>query len=143
MDLVEISANAKPPVAKIIDFKKFKYSEAKKEKESKKNTKDVQTKEIRLGPFTGEHDLETRVRQAEKFLGDSDRVKVVVKFTGRELSHKEFGYTMLKKFGELIINLGEQQGLPKWEGRMLTATFAPAKKINAKDEDKKSSSQKI
>lgn len=140
MDLVEISANAKPPVAKIIDFKKFKYLEAKKGKESKKNARDVQTKEIRLGPFTGEHDLEVRVRQAQKFLGNFDRVKIVVKFTGRELSHKEFGYAMLKKFTELIANLGEQQGLPKWEGRMLTQVFAPAKKTNAKDENQKSGS---
>lgn len=135
LDLVEISATAKPAVAKIIDFKKFKYLESKKEQEIKKKTKDVQTKEIRLGPFTGEHDFQVKVRQAEGFLKEGHRVKLVVKFQGRELSKKEFGYNVAKKFSESVSLFGKQEVLPKWEGRLLVSFFAPVKKINAKDEN--------
>lgn len=135
MDLVEISSSAKPPVAKIIDFKKFKYLESKKEQEIKKKTKDVQTKEIRLGPFTGEHDFQVRVRQAEGFLKEGHRLKLVIKFLGRQLSKKEFGYNLAKKFSESISLFGKQEITPKWEGRLLVSFFAPVKKQNAKDEN--------
>ena len=111
------------------------YLEAKKEQEIKKKTKDVQTKEIRLGPFIGDHDFQVRVRQAEGFLKEGHRVKLVVKFQGRQLSKKEFGYNLAKKFSESISLSGKQDVLPKWEGRLLVSFFAPAKKINAKDEN--------
>jgi len=98
IDVVEIAANAKPPVAKLIDFKKFKYQEAKKERESRKNQKNVGIKEIRLRPFTGAHDFNTRVIQANNFLEDGNQVKVSVFFRGREIIRKEFGYEMMKRF---------------------------------------------
>lgn len=142
LDLVEISGSAKPPVAKIIDFKKFKYLESKKEQEIKKKTKDVQTKEIRLGPFTGVHDLQIKIKQAEGFLKEGNRIKLVIKFQGRELSRKEFGYNLSKKFSETISLLAKQEMLPKWEGKLLVSFFTPANKqsfsankTNAKDEN--------
>jgi translation initiation factor IF-3 len=98
IDVVEISANANPPVAKLIDFKKFKYQEAKKERESKKNQKNVGVKEIRLRPFIGQHDFDTRLAKAQDFLKDGNQVKIVVFFRGREITRKEFGFEVMKKF---------------------------------------------
>ena len=120
VDIVEIAANAKPPVAKLIDFKKFKYQEAKKDRENKKNQKNVGIKEIRLRPFIGEHDFQTRKEQAVGFLKDGNQVKINVQFKGRELAKKEFGYTILNRF------LNELNGIkvvrePHMEGKFLVA----------------------
>ena len=98
IDVVQIAANANPPVAKLIDFKKFKYQEAKKERESKKSQKNVGIKEIRLRPFIGQHDFDTRVEKAKEWLGDGNQVKIVVFFKGREITRKEFGFEVMKKF---------------------------------------------
>lgn len=98
LDVVEVSANAKPPVAKLIDFKKFKYQEAKKERDSKKSQKNVGVKEIRLRPFIGKHDFDTRVEKARDWLADGNQVKIVVFFKGREITRKEFGFEAMKKF---------------------------------------------
>lgn len=125
--MVEISPNAKPPVCKLIDFKKFKYLLAKKEKQDKKGTKDGQTKEIRLGPFTDTHDLEVRVKQTEKFLQDGRRVKVVVKFMGREIAKKEFGQQTLNKFIEGLKGKAKTDTVPRFEGRTLVTVLSPVK----------------
>lgn len=98
LDVVEISASAKPPVAKLIDFKKFKYQEAKKERESKKSQKNVGVKEVRLRPFIGAHDFDTRKRRAQEFLKDGNQVKISVFFRGREITRKEFGFDVMKRF---------------------------------------------
>ncbi len=98
IDVVEIAAHAVPPVAKLIDFKKFKYLEAKKLREEKKKQKHIQIKEIRLRPFIGEHDLEVRVRQAQEFLIDGDQIKISLPFRGREITHQEFGRIVIDKF---------------------------------------------
>ena len=98
LDVVEIASNAKPPVAKLIDFKKFKYQEAKKEREAKKNQKNVGVKEIRLRPFIGQHDFDTRKAQAQEFLNEGNQVKLVVFFRGREITRKEFGFEVMKRF---------------------------------------------
>ena len=98
IDVVEVSASAVPPVAKLIDFKKFKYQEAKKERESRKNQKNVGVKEIRLRPFIGQHDFDTRIAKAQEWLIDGNQVKIVVFFKGREITRKEFGFEVLKKF---------------------------------------------
>jgi translation initiation factor IF-3 len=98
IDVVEVAANANPPVAKLIDFKKFKYQEAKKEREAKKSQKNVGVKEIRLRPFIGQHDFDTRVAKAQDFLKEGNQVKIVVFFRGREITRKEFGFEVMKKF---------------------------------------------
>lgn len=126
-DVVEINANAEPPVAKLIDFKKFKYQEAKKERESKKNQKNVGIKEIRLRPFIGQHDFDTRVDQSKEWLGDGNQVKMTVIFKGREITRKEFGFAVLKRFIEAIqpVRIVRE---PHMEGRFLVAMVVPEKK---------------
>ncbi len=131
VDIVEVAPNAKPPVAKLIDFKKFKYQEAKKERESKKSQKNVGVKEVRLRPFIGEHDLETRLRQAKEFLDEGNQVKISVFFRGREITRKEFGYDVVKKF------LGQLESVkvvrdPHMEGRTLVTMVVLDKKGEAK-----------
>jgi translation initiation factor IF-3 len=127
LDVVEISASAVPPVAKLIDFKKFKYQEAKKDRESKKNQKNVGVKEIRLRPFIGDHDLETRLKQAQGFLADGNQVKVNVLFKGREFLRKEFGMNVINKFmSKMTVSKVVRE--PHWEGRVLSATLVGEKK---------------
>jgi translation initiation factor IF-3 len=122
LDVVEISSSAKPPVAKLIDYKKFKYQEAKKERESRKNAKNVGIKEVRLRPFIGQHDFDTRVKQATDWLGDGDQVKVNLIFKGREITHREFGFEMLTKF---ITAMGAVKVVREvhFEGKILSATI--------------------
>lgn len=121
MDLVEIAPNIKPPVAKIVDFQKFKYEEEKKEKAAKKNAKEVELKELWLTPRIAEHDLNTRLRRAEEFLEQGDRILFRVKFKGREMAHTEFGFQLLNK---VFATMGDKISLdrePKLEGRSITA----------------------
>lgn len=128
MDLVEITENAKPPVVKIVDFKKFKYEEAKRERLARKHTHETDTKEIWLGPLIGQHDLENRLNRAVEFLRDGDRVKLTVKFSGREMNHPEFGHEVLKKSREFLAETGEPSGESKFFGRNLTQSFNPVRK---------------
>lgn len=127
VDVVEIAPKANPPVAKLIDYKKFKYQEAKKERESKKSQKNVGVKEIRLRPFIGEHDIETRLKQAKEFLEDGNQLKVNVFFKGREIMRKEFGFNVIKSF------LSRLEGVkivrePHMEGKTLSAMVVNEKK---------------
>ena len=120
LDLVEIAAQANPPVAKIIEFQKFKYEENKKEQQAKKNAKDVELKEIWLTPRIAEHDLMTRLRRVEEFIGDNNKVMFRVKFKGREMAHTDLGFTLLKKCMDI---LGDKVGIErdaKLEGRSIT-----------------------
>lgn len=127
LDIVEIAPNAKPPVAKLIDVKKFKYQEQKKERESKKSQKNVGVKEIRLRPFIGTHDFDTRRLQAQDFLKDGNQVKINVFFKGREITRKEFGYNVMKRF---ITGLESAKMVkePHMEGKILVAMVVPEKK---------------
>jgi translation initiation factor IF-3 len=136
---VEIAPNAKPPVVKIIDFKKFKYLEAKRAQQIKKKAKEVEVKEIRLRPFIGEHDFGIRVSQAQEFLKDGNRLKVVVRFQGREFSKKEFGFKIISHFVKALASVAEPQSEPHWEGRVLVTLLSPVKKVYAKRENKESS----
>lgn len=133
VDIVEVAPNAKPPVAKLIDYKKFKYLEAKKERESRKSQKNVGIKEIRLRPFIGQHDFDTRVKRATEFLKDGNQVRVNVLFKGREIVRKEFGYDVVKRF---IAALGSVRVVreAKMEGRALVAMLVNDKKGEAKAE---------
>ena len=110
LDLVKISPNSNPPVCKIMDFGKYKYELAKKEKESKKKQKIIFVKEIRLRPMIDKHDLETKANMAKKFLESGDKLKVTIRFRGRELGHKEMGNQVIEKFVELIKDNGREIG---------------------------------
>ena len=94
-DLVEIAPNANPPVVKLINYKKFKYLEEKKQKEQRKSAKNVGMKEIRLSPFMGENDFNTKIKQGEEFLKEGNQLKISLPFKGREITHKEFGQAMM------------------------------------------------
>lgn len=128
MDLVEISPKADPPVVRIVDFKKFKYEEAKKERLARKNTHQTETKEIWLGPLIGQNDFENRIRRAKEFLEEGDRVKLTVKFSGREMQHPEFGHKVLNNAKDSLVELAEADGEPKFLGRNLSLAFKPTKK---------------
>lgn len=151
IDLVEVAPNAKPPVCKLIDFKKFLYQEEKRKKEEKKKAKTVQIKQVRLGPFISEHDLEVKTSRAREFLRDGDKLKIVIKFAGRQMAHPEFGYKILNLFLEKISDLSRVEREGKFEGRLLVATVLPVKHAakneteekNAKNEDKKINSKAV
>lgn len=126
-DLVEIAPNAKPPVVKLIDYKKFKYLEAKKERQSKKSVKNVGMKEVRLSPFIGEHDFETRLKQSEEFIKEGNQLKISVPFRGREITHKEFGFNTIKRASDRLSSVAKIIKPPYFEGRVLVAIYAPSK----------------
>lgn len=142
MDLVEIAPTANPPVARIIDFKKFLYQEEKKKQEEKRKSKNSETKEIRLGPFMDDHDLEVMVRRAREFLEGNDKVRLVVRFKGRQMGHPEFGREVLNK---AIMSLSDVSKVDKeahFEGRQLISMLSPEKGKKHEEEqtqDKESS----
>ena len=132
-DLVEIAPNAKPPVVKLIDFKKFKYLEAKKEREGRKNVKHVGQKEIRLSPFIGAHDFQTRINKGQEFLKDGNQLKISVPFKGREIMHKEFGMSMMQKAITSLADISKVARAPYFEGKILVAALTPIKLTAKKD----------
>lgn len=127
LDLVEISPNAHPPVCKIMDYGKYKYEQSRKEKEAKKKQKTVNTKEVRLRPGIGDNDLKTKANQAAKFLQKGDKVKVELRFRGRELGHKDIGREVMNNFIELLSEFGEPAKAPKFEGNNMVAIIDPKK----------------
>ena len=130
LDLVEISPGAKPPVCKIIDYNKFLYEEKKKKKEMKAKSKTSEVKEIRFTPNTDDHDFEFKVKHAEKFLADGDKVKAHVQFKGRAIMFKERGELLLLKFADRLKDVGALEGLPKMEGKRMLVMFAPKAKLS-------------
>lgn len=136
LDLVEIAAQANPPVAKLIDYEKFRYQEEKKEQQARKNIREVELKEIWLSPRIAEHDLDTRLKKADEFITKGDKVKLNVKFKGREMAHPETGYKVTKQaldwFGDRVAVERET----KFEGRNLT-TIIGLSKGNNKDAESK------
>lgn len=128
LDLVEISPAAKPPVCKVIDYNKFLYDEKKKKKEMKAKSKTSEVKEIRFTPNTDDHDFEFKVKHAEKFLSDGDKVKAHVQFKGRAIMFKERGELLLLKFADRLKDIGALEGLPKMEGKRMQVMFAPKSK---------------
>ncbi len=132
VDIVEIAPNAKPPVAKLIDYKKFKYLESKKERESKKSQKNVGIKEIRLRPFIGQHDFDTRVKRSSEFLEEGNQLKVNVVFKGREIVRKEFGFEVMNRFIAALDSVRVVRE-PRMEGRALVAMIVNDKKGETKD----------
>ena len=128
LDLVEVAPAAKPPVARIIDYKKFLYQESKKKRDEKKKSKVSETKEVRLGPFMNEHDLNVMVRRAREFLNDNDKVRFVMKFMGRQIVHPEFGQATLKKALEAIADISKIEREAHFEGKQLITIVSPEKK---------------
>lgn len=140
MDLVEISPKANPPVAKIVDFKKFKYEEAKKERSARKKVRQTGTKEIWLGPLMSDHDLEVRLNRAREFLTIGDRVKLTVKFRGREITHPEFGHKVLNISAEKLADIAQKDTEPKLIGRKLSMSLKPVKGSRHEAKNQKNSS---
>lgn len=125
-DMVLIGENANPPVAKVIDFKKFLYQEQKKEAEARKGQKNSGTKEVRVGsPFAATADVENRITKTANFLEDGFNVKVVIKFSGRQITHPEFGHKILNQFKEKLGEKARLEREAKFEGKQLVITFAP------------------
>ena len=127
MDLVKIAPQAKPPVCKIIDYGKYRYELSRKEKEARKNQRVVEIKEIRLTPNIDIGDLNTKVKNACRFLKDGDKVKVSVRFRGREVTHSSLGQDLLHRFAELCSECSTVEKQPKLEGRQMLMFLAPAK----------------
>ncbi|MCP3901339.1 MAG: translation initiation factor IF-3 [Desulfobacteraceae bacterium] len=125
MDLVEVSPNAKPPVCKIMDFGKFKYQRTKQLQEAKKKQKGYQIKEIKVRPKTEAHDLETKVRNIERFILKKDKVKVTLVFRGREIILKEQGRQVLERLVEMTEDFAQVEQPPKYEGRVVTMLLSP------------------
>lgn len=128
LDLVMITEQADPPVCKIIDFQKFLYQQRKKQKEMKANTVKVEVKEIRFGPNTGEHDYAFKLKHAESFLKDGDKVKAYVFFRGREIMFKDQGEALLARFASELEEWGKVEMLPKLEGKRMNMVLAPKSK---------------
>ncbi len=128
VDLVEISPNAVPPVCRLIDYKKFLYEKKKKDKEQKAKSKQSEVKEIRFTPNTDDHDFEFKLKHAEKFLKEGDKVKCYVQFKGRAIMFQDRGELMLLKFAERLAEWGSLESMPKMEGRRMLAIFTPKKK---------------
>ncbi|MEE0451276.1 translation initiation factor IF-3 [Peptacetobacter sp.] len=127
LDLVLISPNAKPPVCKIMDYGKYRYEQARKEKEAKKKQKTVNVKEVRLRPGIEQNDLNTKAKQAMKFLSKGDKVKVELRFRGRELGHKDLGKEVMLKFIEAVKEFGEPAKAPTFEGNNMVVIIDPKK----------------
>ncbi|MCK5312961.1 MAG: translation initiation factor IF-3 [Desulfobacteraceae bacterium] len=125
MDLVEVSPNAKPPVCKIMDYGKYKYQQTKQKQEAKKKQKGYQIKEIKVRPKTEAHDLETKVRNIERFIGKNNKVKITLVFRGREIILKEQGQQVLEKLVEMTEEFAQVEQSPKYEGRVVTMLLSP------------------
>ncbi len=129
LDLVEIAPMAAPPVAKLMDFGKFKYQEQKKAHEARLKQKQVQVKEVKLRPGTDENDYQIKLRNLKRFLEEGDKCKVTLRFRGREMAHQEFGLRQLERVKADLEELGQVEQMPKMEGRQMIMVIAPKKKI--------------
>lgn len=125
LDLVEISPNAKPPVCKIMDFGKYKYETQKREAEARKKQKIIDVKEVKFRPNTDTHDYDVKMRNVYKFLEAGDKVKVTLRFRGREMAHQELGRELLKRISADVEGLGKVENMPKMEGRQMIMIVAP------------------
>jgi translation initiation factor IF-3 len=128
LDLVEISPKADPPVCRIIDYQKFLYQQKKKQKEQKQKSVQVSVKEVRFGPNTDEHDYNFKLKHAEKFLKDGDKVKAFVFFKGRSILFKEKGEILLLRLAQDLEEVGKVEQMPRLEGKRMTMFLSPKKK---------------
>ena len=125
LDLVEVSPNADPPVCKILDYGKFKFEAQKKRNEAKKKQKVIEVKEIKLRPNIDEHDYQVKMRSVQKFLDEGDKVKVTLRFRGREMAHQELGVNVLNRVRNDTEEVAKIEAFPKLEGRQMIMVIAP------------------
>ena len=125
LDLVEISPNADPPVCKIMDFGKFKYETQKKEAEARKKQKIIEIKEVKFRPNTDVHDYDVKMRNVIRFLENGDKVKVTLRFRGREMAHIDLGRNLLERVASDIEEIGKVENMPKMEGRQMVMMIGP------------------
>ena len=142
LDLVKIAPNATPPVCKIMDYGKFRFEQAKREKEAKKNQRVMEVKEIRMSPSIGENDLQTKLKAALKFLADGDRVKVSIRFRGREMAHTNIGEQILRDFADKCSELANLDKQPKLEGRNMSMFLSPKSAQAVKKAQKEAAKKK-
>ncbi len=125
LDLVKIAPNSNPPVCRIMDYGKYKFEQTKREKDAKRNQRIIEVKEIRMSPSIGLNDFNVKLKNAQKFLKDGDRVKVTVRFRGREMAHTNIGEELLKKFADECLELATVDKNAKLEGRFMTMFLSP------------------
>lgn len=125
LDLVEISPNAEPPVCKLLDYGKFKYEEQKRKNEARKKQKVIEVKEIKLRPNIDDNDYDIKMRSAQRFIEEGDKVKVTMRFRGREMAHQEIGMNVLIKVRDQLESVAKVEQMPKLEGRQMVMVLAP------------------
>ncbi len=125
LDLVEMSPGADPPVAKILDYGRFKYEDQKKKNEARKKQKVIEVKEIKMRPNIDQHDYDVKMRSINRFIGDGDKVKVTLRFRGREMVHQELGLKVLNRVREQIDEIAKVEQFPRMEGRQMIMIVAP------------------
>jgi len=125
LDLVEVSPNVDPPVCKILDHGKLKYEQQKKRNEARKKQKTIEVKEIKMRPTIDDHDYDVKMRSIDRFLGEGDKVKVTLRFRGREMAHQELGLELLKRVEEQVAEKAKVEQAPKLEGRQMVMIIAP------------------
>jgi translation initiation factor IF-3 len=125
LDLVEVAGQAAPPVCRIIDFSKFKYDQAKKEKEARKKQKVIHLKEVKFHPFIEEHDYQVKLHSVERFLKEGDKAKITMQFRGREMNYVSTGRKLLERLANDISALGEVEKAPYMEGKLITMIIMP------------------
>ncbi len=125
LDLVEISPHADPPVCKILDFGKFKYEAQKRKSEARKKQKVIDVKEIKMRPNIDQHDYDVKMRSIERFISDGDKVKVTMRFRGREMVHQEIGLRVLERVRDQLEEVAKIEQFPRLEGRQMTMVMAP------------------
>jgi translation initiation factor IF-3 len=125
LDLVEISPNADPPVCKVLDYGKYKYEAQKKANEARKKQRVIEVKEIKMRPGIDEHDYQVKMRSVQRFIGDGDKVKMTIRFRGREMAHQELGKKVLDRVREDVDDVAKVEQFPKSEGRLMTMVIAP------------------
>lgn len=125
LDLVEVAPEAQPPVCRIMDFGKYKYTQARRLKEARKKQTTIQVKEVKMGPKTEKHDFDHKVKHVREFLGDGHKAKVTVRFKGREMAHTELGWKMLQRMIEAVQDVATIENTPRMEGRLLHVILSP------------------
>ncbi len=128
LDLVEISPNATPPVCKIMDFGKYKYETQKRESEARKKQKIIEVKEVKFRPGTDTHDYDVKMKNVFKFLEKGDKVKVTLRFRGREMAHQNLGRELLERVADDVKEIGKVENMPKMEGRQMVMMIGPTAK---------------
>ena len=127
LDLVEISPNANPPVCKVMDFGKYKYEQQKREAEARRKQKTIDIKEIKFRPNTDTHDYEVKMKSVVKFLANGDKVKITMRFRGREMAHQRLGLELLNRVENDLLEVGKVENMPKLEGRQMVMLIGPAR----------------